>query len=615
MKESQDKTPKRQPPSPVTRPRRYALELWVEIEIRAGMYAAPNEDSYSVDFAIDTLNRAYPGCTGVYLGEAGHMVAFYGKKANSHASLIHDEAVVASKAILEIPTWMGYFARWRVKCVSISEASEIVAGCKRLEKEHLRRACLELQKRFSALQVDSTLSATARPFQPQVAPRSLNEDERQPVYPPRSGWSGSRPTPGHVSSSPVGRTPFHHPLSSEDDGASSDASRHDRPLHKRHGSRRSQKSRSGSDSDDTRSSLRRRKKKDGFSSKIQIPEFGGKKGHPNDVVDAFRQWAWCITYYHDYYEDSYLMPLVVSSLKGDASDVFDWSRSVTPGEAQDLSTLLQMLREHYCGSYTFWEQRNMVENLCQRDREDAMDFMIRVGTSVSNLGKDWKDQLTEEELQSLQYEVSLNGVKEEIWHVLDSEIARHGRLTPHQMYKAVKKYETYVAHNKCLKGKSASPHTNHQRAVPQTSGYKPRFHKTTAFVASVEETTDSAPTESGPSLPDEEDHHAAETNQEDDEGLFIPSFLKEALGGDGNLQIKMSRTMQAQEKQERRCFICQSPDHLMRDHYQGKNGKGPLHPKGPPKTNWLVRWPKPLCPVEQHPREPLQSKECSLPKS
>ena len=257
MKEPQDKTPKRQSPSPVTRPRRYALELWVEIEIQAGMYATPDEDSYSVDFAIDALNRAYPSCTGVYLGEAGHMVAFYGKKANSKAGLIHDDAVVASKAILEIPTWMGYFARWRVKCVSISEASEIVAGCKRLEKEHLRRARLELQKRFSAMQVDSTLSATARPFQPQVAPHSPNEDERQPVYPPRSGWSGSHPTPGHVSSSLVGRTPFHHQLSSEDDGASSDASHHDRPLRKRRGIRGSQKSQSGSDSDDTRSSLRR----------------------------------------------------------------------------------------------------------------------------------------------------------------------------------------------------------------------------------------------------------------------------------------------------------------------------------------------------------------------
>ena len=56
----------------------------------------------------------------------------------------------------------------------------------------------------------------------------------------------------------------------------------------------------------------------------------------------------------------------------------------------------------------------MVENLCQGVHEDATDFMIRVSTSVSNLGKDWKDQLTDEELQSLQYEVSLNGVKEDI---------------------------------------------------------------------------------------------------------------------------------------------------------------------------------------------------------
>ena len=55
-KESLDKTPKRQSPSPVARPRRYALELWVEIEIRVGMYATPNEDSYSVNFTIDALN-------------------------------------------------------------------------------------------------------------------------------------------------------------------------------------------------------------------------------------------------------------------------------------------------------------------------------------------------------------------------------------------------------------------------------------------------------------------------------------------------------------------------------------------------------------------------------
>ena len=164
------------------------------------------------------------------------------------------------------------------------------------------------------------------------------------------------------------------------------------------------------------------------------------------------------------------MPLVVSSLTTDASDMFNWTCSVSPGGAQDLSELLQMLREHYCGSFTFREQRNMFENLCQGACEDATDFMIRVGSSVGNLAKDWKGQIMVAELKSLQYEVSLNGVREEIRHILDSEIARHGQLTPHQMYEVVKKYETYVAHNKHLKGKSASPHVGHQRAAAQTSG-------------------------------------------------------------------------------------------------------------------------------------------------
>ena len=127
------------------------------------------------------------------------------------------------------------------------------------------------------------------------------------------------------------------------------------------------------------------------------------------------------------------MPLVVSSLTGDASDVFDWICSLNPGNTEDLKALFQMLREHYCGSLTFREQRNIIENLCQKPQEAAIDSLIRVGTSVSNLGKDWKDELTEDELRSLQYEVSLNGVKEEIRHVLNSEIARRGRLTPQQI--------------------------------------------------------------------------------------------------------------------------------------------------------------------------------------
>ena len=134
------------------------------------MYSTPNEESYSVDFAIDTINCTYPGCTGMYLNVAGHMLAFYGKKAKPRAGLLLDQGVMANKAIANIPTWMGYFSRWRVRCVSVSKAGEILAGCKRLEKENWRRARWELQNRFSSMQLDSTLSATARPFQPQATP-------------------------------------------------------------------------------------------------------------------------------------------------------------------------------------------------------------------------------------------------------------------------------------------------------------------------------------------------------------------------------------------------------------------------------------------------------------
>ena len=150
---------------------------WKSKLAHACMHSTPKEDSYSVDFTINTINRAYPGCTGMYLGVAGHMLAFYGKKTNRRAGLLLGQAVAASKTIANISTWMGYFARWRVRCVSISEASEILAGCKRIEKENLRRAHWELQNWFSSMQLESTLSAAARPFQPQATLLSSQEDD------------------------------------------------------------------------------------------------------------------------------------------------------------------------------------------------------------------------------------------------------------------------------------------------------------------------------------------------------------------------------------------------------------------------------------------------------
>ena len=108
--------------------------------------------------------------------------------------------------------------------MSVSEASEIVAGCKRLDKENWRRAHWELQNRFSAMQLDSTLSATTRPFQPQATPTSSREDDGPQAYPTRSGWAGSGPASGLTAGSPVRRTSLGHPHSLDDDGVSSDAS-------------------------------------------------------------------------------------------------------------------------------------------------------------------------------------------------------------------------------------------------------------------------------------------------------------------------------------------------------------------------------------------------------
>ena len=61
------------------------------------------------------------------------------------------------------------------------------------------------------------------------------------------------------------------------------------------------------------------------------------------------------------------------------------------------------------------------------------------------------------------------------------------------MYEAVERYETYVARNKRLEGKGASLSASQPKATGHTSGYKPRFHKTTAFAATIPEVEDDSP--------------------------------------------------------------------------------------------------------------------------
>ena len=118
------------------KPKRYALQIWLEVEVGPGYFLPSEDNSCSTDFALEVLNYAYLGCKGVYLDRGGHMLAFYGRKGSPKAGLIQDMAIEAGHAVTEIPTWMGLTAKWRVKCVSLVEAKDILTGCKRLEQEN-----------------------------------------------------------------------------------------------------------------------------------------------------------------------------------------------------------------------------------------------------------------------------------------------------------------------------------------------------------------------------------------------------------------------------------------------------------------------------------------------
>ena len=136
------------------------------------------------------------------------------------------------------------------------------------------------------------------------------------------------------------------------------------------------------------------------------------------------------------------------------------------------------------------------------------------------------------------------------------------------MYGAVKKYETYVARNKRLEGTGASSSTSQQKATGHTSGYRPRFHKTTAFDAMMARSEDNSHCHHESSPQEGADSFGAESSQEDDDGLSIPSYLEEALPDNPTLQMKMTHAIRAQEVETRRCFTCNQPGQLQRHHWK-----------------------------------------------
>ena len=156
------------PPSPTTRMHRYALEVWIKVETSPGNFTPLEEESYSADFVLDTLNLTYPGCTGVFSAEPGHAITFYGRKGSVRVGLTVEQSMEACKLISSIPIWMGYVAKIKARAISLQEANDMIVGLKRLDKEDLKRPVGNsiTDSPHGGLEIQGVTSATAQPFVP-----------------------------------------------------------------------------------------------------------------------------------------------------------------------------------------------------------------------------------------------------------------------------------------------------------------------------------------------------------------------------------------------------------------------------------------------------------------
>ena len=348
VKEVKEKTP----PSPTTCMHGYALEVWIKAETSPGNFMPLEEESYSADFLLDTLNLTYLGCTGVFLVEPGHAIAFYGQKGSIRVGLTVEQSTQACKLISSIPIWMGYVAKIKARVISLQEVNDMIVGLKRLDKEDLIKACMELHHRLSSWKLRNTgsnLSATAQPFI-LLALGAVN-------------------APAQTSLSPPADLVTHPLYTSEDEGATTEVVTPKKKNRKR-GSRGKWNKRgsqtetcdSGSETvgsssstgvSDSSTGWRCNKKKEGVNNKVHIPEFDGKTSNTEGAGEAFRRWSRRVSYYRDFYEDEYLMAQIIGALKGDAADVFDFTCHHGEKHTKDLGLILEGMQHHYCGILTF----------------------------------------------------------------------------------------------------------------------------------------------------------------------------------------------------------------------------------------------------------------------
>ena len=57
------------------------------------------------------------------------------------------------------------------------------------------------------------------------------------------------------------------------------------------------------------------------------------------------------------------------ALKGDTADVFNFACHHGKKHTKDLGLILEWMQHHYCGTLTFWEQRNTIENMRQKSHK------------------------------------------------------------------------------------------------------------------------------------------------------------------------------------------------------------------------------------------------------
>ena len=55
-----------------------------------------------------------------------------------------EQSTEACKLISSIPVWMGYVAKINTRVISLQEVNDMIVGLKRLDKEDLKKAHMEL---------------------------------------------------------------------------------------------------------------------------------------------------------------------------------------------------------------------------------------------------------------------------------------------------------------------------------------------------------------------------------------------------------------------------------------------------------------------------------------